>query len=479
MDHYKLYLGGCWSEGIEGKVMKNLNPATGVPFALVHVATDADVDAAVSAAVSACIEWRQTGPSQREALLLKVADIMARRQGEIIPLLIEESGCNFGNAAYQVGYSIESARSAAGECRRICGETIPSDVPGLLSYTVREPLGVIAGIAPFNVPFVLAANKIDKAIAAGNSFILKPSEMTPISGILLAEIYEEAGAPPGLVSVLPGDGQIGIKLVQHPDVRMITFTGSTATGRKIAVAAAENFKKTAIEMGGKCPLVVLADCDLDYAVNTAIFSIFNHQGQVCMASSRIIVEEAIYPQFCEAFTARAAVLKVGDPTLPDTIIGPLINPKQCDFIDSQLEEAVAEGARLLSGGSHDGSYYTATVVCDIKPTMRIFNEESFGPVACLISAKDSTEALKLANASCYGLSAAVMTKDISTAMSMARGLQYGMVHINGSTIQCEPNIPFGGLKSSGVGREGGRFSIDEMTELKWVTIQEGQSSYPF
>lgn len=479
MKEYKLFVNGEWKESAGGNVVDDINPADGKAFAKVHHASDEDVDAAVAGARAAAREWRKTGPTTRERLLIKAAEIVDRRRDEIVQLLIQESGCVFGTGWYQVEYSIDSLHSAAGECRRLAGETIPSDIPGLLSITRKMPMGVVVGVAPFNVPFVLSSNKIDKAIAAGNTFILKPSEETPISGLLLAEIYEEAGLPPGVLSVLPGDGSVGAKLVEHPDVDMILFTGSSATGKAIAQAASKSLKKVHLEMGGKSPLIVLKDAELDYAVNTAAFGVFNHQGQVCMASSRVIVEDPLYDDFCSGLAEKAESLKVGDPAEADTVIGPLIRPRQCEFIDEQIEDAVQKGAKVVTGGKHDGSYFQPTVLADVSPDMKIFHEESFGPVVCCIKAKDSDEAMEIANDSSYGLSSAVITNDLEKAMQFADGLDVGMVHINATTIQCEPNVPFGGVKNSGFGREGGQYSIEDMTQPKWITIMQGQMQYPF
>jgi aldehyde dehydrogenase (NAD+) len=260
---------------------------------------------------------------------------------------------------------------------------------------------------------------------------------------------------------------------------MIMFTGSTNTGKAIAQAAAKDLKKVVLEMGGKNPLVILGDANLDYAVDTATFGIFNYQGQSCMASSRVIVEEDLYEEFCKSLAKKAATLKVGDPTDADTVIGPLIRPQQCQFIDKQIEDAVKKGARVLTGGKYDQSYFQPTVLADITPEMEIFHEESFGPVVCCIKAKNSDEALELANNSSYGLSSAVITNDLEKAMQFAEGLNAGMVHVNGTTVQWEPYIPFGGVKDSGFGREGGRYGIDEMTQPKWITIKQGQMQYPF
>ncbi|NKB38962.1 MAG: aldehyde dehydrogenase family protein [Gammaproteobacteria bacterium] len=461
MKTYKFFSNGEWLESKD--YFDDIDPATGDVFARIPSLASAQIENTVQAAALATLEWSKSGPTTRERVLLKAAEILDRRRDEIIQLLIQESGCVFGTAWYQVEYSVDSMRSAAGECRRLVGETIPSDIPGLLSITKKMPLGVIVGIAPFNVPLALSSNKIDKAIAAGNSFILKPSEHTPISGLILAEVYEEAGLPPGVLNVLPGDGSVGNELVQNPDVNMILFTGSTNTGKAIAQVAAKDLKKVHLEMGGKSPLVVLADADVDYAVNTACFGIFNHQGQVCMASSRVIIEEPIYEEFCKKLAKKSSTLKVGAPSDAETIIGPLIRAEQCPFIKKQIEEACSVGARVICGGNYSDAYFEATVLADVTAEMRIFDEESFGPVVSCINAKNSDEALLLANQSSYGLASAVITNDLKKAMQFANDLEAGMVHINGTTIQCEPNVPFGGVKNSGFGREGGHYSIDDVT----------------
>jgi len=476
---WNLYIDGSWQTGVDGITVPDVDPSTGKPFAEVTQGSAADVDRAVESAHAAHLAWRRTTPSEREALLLEVARITERRQSDIADMLVTESGCSVGTAMYQIGYSIESLKSAAGECRRIVGETIPSDVPGLWSMTVREPLGVIAGIAPFNVPFVLAMNKVDKAVAAGNGFVLKPAEQTPISGLIIGEIFTEAGAPDGLVNVITGGAEAGEALVKHPSVKMICFTGSTRTGRAIAEAAGRALKKVCLEMGGKSPLLVLADSDLDYATATASFGIFNHQGQVCMASSRVIVEAPLYEPFCTALAARAAALKVGKPTEPDTVIGPLIEAAHCERIAALITEAEAAGARVMTGNHYEGAYFSPTVVADVTPAMSVFEEELFGPVVCISKADDTDHAIELANTGRYGLSSAVMTRDLDRALKCARELDAGAVHVNATTIQCEPNIPFGGTKESSVGREGGRYSIEEMTELKWITFQQGERAYPF
>jgi aldehyde dehydrogenase (NAD+) len=395
-------------------------------------------------------------------------------------LLIGEGGSTFGKAHFEVPFAANMLRSIAGEARRVQGDVFPSDVSGLLSLAIRRPLGVVAGISPFNFPVVLALKKVAFALATGNTFVLKPSEETSLVGLKLAEIFEKAGLPPGVLNVVPGDGPtLARVLFDDPRVKLISFTGSTAVGRRIAVECAKTGKRVILEMGGKSPLIVLKDADVDYAVDTACFGIFIHQGQICMAGSRIIVEAPIYETFLQRFAAKAKTLQVGDPRDPHTVIGPLIRTSQCQMIDRKIKEAVAAGARVLTGGTYEGNFYQPTVVADVTPNMAAFRDELFGPVAAVSRADNADHALALANNSSYGLSSAVLTNDLQLAMRFALELEAGMVHLNGPTVHDEPTVPFGGVKDSGSGREGGRWSVEEMTEVKWVTIQMGRRHYPF
>ncbi|HHT40490.1 MAG TPA: aldehyde dehydrogenase family protein, partial [Actinomyces sp.] len=361
------------------------------------------------------------------------------------------------------------------------GETYLSDYPGVKSYSTRRPLGTVLSIAPFNFPLLLGVRKIGFALAAGNTVILKPSEMTPVIGLKLGELFRDAGFPPGVLNVIPAVGaELGDGLITDKRVRFVTFTGSTRVGRQVGAMAASHGKRFALELGGKNPIVVLNDADIDYAVDTATFSNFMHQGQICMTGSRVIVEAGIYDEFCKRFAAKVAGLKYGsNPREPGLIVGPLIRTTQAPFIKDQVEKAVADGARLLCGGDYEGSVFQPTVVADITQDMSIFRTECFGPVASVIKANDWQHALTLANDSDYGLSSAVLTNDLQKAMAISEGLEAGAVHINGPSVRDEPVIPFGGVKDSGMGREGGHFSMDELTELKWITIQTGQNKYPF
>lgn len=477
---YKLFIDGQWVTSSRNAVIDDFNPATGAVFARVQQAGAEEVEQAIAAAQRAAISWGASLVAEREVMLLKVCDIVTARRAEIRDALIDECGSVFNKALWEIDYVTDLLRSAAGDVRHVVGETMPMSQPGQISMSVRRPLGVIAGIAPFNSPFLLSMKKIAFALAAGNSFILKPSEETPVSGLLIADIFAEAGLPPGVLNVIPGPArQIGEILLADPRVRMITFTGSTRTGRYLAVEAARHLKKFTLEMGGKSPLIILADADLDYAVNAAAFGMFLHQGQVCMANSKIIVEAPVFDEFCRRFTAKAQTIPMGPPHDPDVVIGPLIRPNQSDFIDGHIEDARSKGATMLTGGRAEGQYYKATVLTGVTRDMRIYHEETFGPVVSILRAADSEDALRIANDTAYGLSAALITNDLQKAFDLSLRLDSGMVHVNDCTISDEPHVPFGGVKNSGFGREGGRYSMEEMTELKWITIQMGQRQFSF
>lgn len=475
-----LYINGQWRQGSEGAWAEDVNPATGKVFARIAQASPADVEEAIATAHAARVPWGRMLAGERSTLLLKAADVIASRADEIRDLIIEENGSVFIKAPWEVSYAVECLRVAAGLCYFVGGDTFPASAPGQIGMTIRQPLGVIGGIAPFNSPFLLTMKKVAFALAAGNTFVLKPSEMTPLSGLVMAECFEQAGLPPGVFNVVPGPAEVvGSALVADPRVRMITFTGSGRVGRLLAAQAGAQMKRFTLEMGGKNPLVVLADADLKYAVDSAAFGIFFHQGQVCMANSKVIVEDALFDRFAEAFAEKARGIQVGDPRDPATVVGPLIRPQQCTFIRGQIDDALAKGARLLAGGTHDGPFFQPTVLAGVTPEMSIYHEESFGPVTSLLRASDFEHALAIANDTAYGLSSAVITNDLQKAFDFAMRAEAGMVHINDTTISDEPHIAFGGVKNSGFGREGGHTSIEEMTELKWITVQMGQRAYPF
>lgn len=480
MKEYQLYIDGGYQAAGSGKLDDDFNPATGEVYARVHQGNAEDAKRVMDSAWQAYQSWKEVGPSVREGILLKAADVMESRADELRDVLIEEAGSTLLKANYELHHTPSFIRGMAGECRRVMGETYISDYPGVKSYSIRRPLGIVLAISPFNFPLLLAARKVGWAIAAGNSVILKPSEVSPVIGLKLAEIFSEAGLPDGVLNVFPARAaDLGDSLIADPRVKKVTFTGSTAVGKAIAETCARYNKKYTLEMGGKNPLIVLNDADLDYAVNVATFSNFVHQGQVCMTGSRVIVEEGVYEAFVEKFVEKVKGIPCGDPREPGVVVGPLIRSSQSAFIQGQVDTAVQDGARLLTGGTYQHNLYQPTVLADVTESMGIFKTECFGPVASVVKAEDYQHALALANNSDYGLSSAVITNDLQKAMAMVEGLEAGMVHINGPTIRDEAVVPFGGMKDSGAGREGGRYAMEEFTEVKWVTIQTGQHQFPF
>ncbi|RMX04816.1 aldehyde dehydrogenase family protein [Corticibacter populi] len=474
-----MYINGRWCLSSAGLVADDVNPATGAVFAQVAQASAEDVNAAIAAAHAARTGWAAMLAGEREALLLRAADLFAAHRDALRDLIIQENGSVWIKAPWEVDYAVDCLRSAAGCIRQPHGETFPTTTPGVVSMTIRQPLGVIGGISPFNSPLLLGMKKVAFALAAGNTFVLKPSELTPLVGLKMAEIFEQAGLPPGVLNVVPGDAEVGRLLVSDERVRMITFTGSSKVGRVLAAECGRHFKRVCLEMGGKSPTVVLQDADLDYAVDAAAFGIFFHQGQVCMSNSRIIVEKPLYEAFCEKFVAKARTIRVGDPRSPETVVGPLVRESQAHFIMGQIEDAVGQGASVLTGGTHEGPYFQPTVLTGVTPAMRIYGEESFGPVTSIYCADDFDHAVHLANDTSFGLSSAVVTNDLQRAFEFAHRVESGMVHINDTTIADEPHITFGGVKNSGLGREGGEASMHEMTEVKWVTFQLGKRQFPF
>ena len=479
MKEYLLYIGGRWVPTESGAVIDDINPANGEVFAKIHTAGPKEIEAAIGSAFAACEKWGRCLADEREKILLKAADHMESNMMEMKDRLIDESGSTFLKTMDELSQCVDIFRTAAGECRRIDGGVVPPEIPGQLSYYVRQPLGVVAGIAPFNYALLLALNKVAYALAAGNTFILKPASSTPIAGLIIAECFEAAGIPEGVFSVIPGSGSlVGDALVEDPRVRMIAFTGSTAVGTGIAEKSARLLKRYALEMGGKNPMIILKDYDVDNAVRTAGFGSYFHQGQICMIGSRLIVEEPIYDEFCAKMEKRVRGLKMGDPRSPDTCIGPLIDNLQYKVLDEHIADAVGKGARLLVGGGHHGYFYEASLLADVTPEMKVFYEESFGPLTSIVKARDADHALELCNDNDYGLAAAILTNDVSQAVSMSLRMEAGMVHVNDVSVMGSRRAPFGGMKRSGVGREDSCFSVDAFTELKWLTIQYGPREYP-
>ena len=386
-------------------------------------------------------------------------------------------------AMFQLHFVPGLFRQAAALPYQSTGEIIPSDM-GAFSMGLRRPVGVVAAIAPWNAAQILSARSIAAPLALGNTVVLKPSELSPyVGGLIWAEIFSEAGLPEGVLNIVthaPGEaGPIAEEFAEHPAVRVINFTGSTATGRKVAEAAGRNLTRVVLELGGSNPLVVLGDADLEYAVDAAAFGSFFHQGQICMSARRIIVEKPIADDFVQRLVEKTKGLKAGDPNEQDTIIGPLITEEAVSTVKSRVDEAVEKGAKILAGGEADGSVYQATLLTNVSRDTEFAQEETFGPVASIEIVADADEAVDRANDTAYGLSAGIITSDPDRGLALAQRIQSGIVHVNDQPVGDEPQMPFGGVKGSGFGRFGGTAAINEFTEIHWVTVQSGSHPFPF
>ncbi|MEP7285289.1 MAG: aldehyde dehydrogenase family protein [Chloroflexota bacterium] len=480
---YQMYIGGKWVNSADNKTFDDHNPFTGEVFAKVAAGKREDAKRAVEAAAAAFPEWAATPPAVRRALFLKAADVMESRQEELVRILAEETGSTIGIAMFQMFFVPGLFREAAAQAYNVTGEIIPGDYPGVFHMALRQPAGVVAGFGPFNVPYILCARAVTLPIAYGNTAVLKPSEEAPVTGgVLIAEIFEEAGFPPGVLNVLTHAKEdapdVGDELIAHPAVRRISFTGSTEVGRIVAEKAGRHLKRAVMELGGKDPLIILRDADLDYAADAAAWGTFLHQGQICMSTERIIVERPIAEAFIDKLAQRGSALKMGNPLDPATAIGPLINQAAVNKVNMHVQEAVAAGAKVIIGGKNDNLVYHPTILTDVTDKMKIFTDQTFGPVAGIVVVDNAEEALMVANNSSYGLGAGIITDDFNKALEMAQRLDTGMVHINDQTVNDYPQVPFGGVKGSGFGRLGGKAALDEFTELRWVSIQRTNRTFP-
>lgn len=437
----------------------------------------ATVDRAVVSADAAWRTCRQAGPSIREDWLIKTADLLHQQQAEFVDLLIRETGSPITKAQREIETAVRQLRAAAGLPRRVSGRSLPTDLHGRLSVSVRQPLGVVAGITPFNVPLIKGVKHSAFPLATGNAVVLLPSPDAPLIALRLAQLYAQAGVPDGLVNVVTGFGhEIGDALTGNTAVRMVTFTGSTPTGRHIAERCGRSGKRVTLEMGGSNPLIVLQDACLPQAVQNAVVGAFLYQGQICMSASRVIVERAVADQFLKAFVERTEQLGMGALTDPATMIGPIINERQRQRIQRHLQDAIDRGAKVLTGNQWQQHRLQPTILADVPPDAVLRSEETFGPVTSVYVAEDAEAALQMANDTSYGLVASVFTRNLADAMSFAERLEAGMVHVNAGTIQEEAHVPFGGIGDSGFGREGTDAAIEELTEWKWVTLQSAPGS---
>lgn len=458
------------------------NPLSGEVVTTAAAASAGDAQRAADVASQAFDAWSQTGPGERRAKLLKAAELMEARQGDFIDRMVEETGATVGWAGFNVKVAADVLREAAALTTQIQGDIIPSNVPDSMAMGVRTPCGVVVGIAPWNAPIILGTRALATPLACGNSVILKASEQCPATHHLIGEVLQEAGFGDGIVNVITNApdnaAEVVSALIAHPAVRRINFTGSTSVGKIIAEQASRYLKPVLLELGGKAPLLVLEDADIEAAVDAAIFGAFFNQGQICMSTERVVVDHRIADAFVDKFAARAQALKAGNPRDERNALGTLINAQSGEKLNGLLDDAVSKGARVAAGGKAEGVVMQATVVDGVTRDMRLYSEESFGPVVAVMRVSGDEEAIRIANDSEYGLSSAVFSRDSARAMKVASRLQTGICHINAPTVHDEPQMPFGGTKSSGYGRFGGKAGIEEFTELRWMTMQLGPRHYP-
>ena len=463
-------------------MFNRINPITGEVASSAEAMKAADISKIAAKAGESFPAWAELGPNARRAVLMKAADALMARKDDFVAAMMAETGSTAGWAMFNLTLAAGMVREAAALTTQIAGEVIPSDKPGCISMALKEPVGVILGIAPWNAPIILGVRAIAVPLACGNSVILKASETCPRTHALIIEAFAEAGFPDGVVNVVtnaPEDAaEVVGALIDAPAVKRINFTGSTAVGRIIAKRAAEHLKPCLLELGGKAPLVVLEDADLDEAVKAAAFGAFMNQGQICMSTERIIVVEAIADKFIEKFAAKASSMQAGDPRQGTTPLGAVVDMKTVGHVNNLIDDAVAKGAQVVAGGKAESVLMPATVVAGVAAGMDLYRDESFGPVVAVIRARDMEHAIELANDTEYGLSAAVFTRDAAKGLSVARRIKSGICHVNGPTVHDEAQMPFGGVGASGYGRFGGRQGIDSFTETRWITMETLPGQYP-
>lgn len=461
---------------------ERINPLTNEVASTAPAMTVEQAAAVATRAGEAFPAWAATGPNARRDLLMKAAAALEARQKEFVAAMMGEIGATAGWAMFNLILAAGMVREAAALTTQIAGEVIPSDKPGCVALALREPAGVVLGIAPWNAPIILGVRAIAVPLACGNTVILKASEISPRTHALIIEAFASAGFPDGVVNVVsnaPKDAAAVVgALIDHPAVKRINFTGSTAVGRIVARRAAEHLKPCLLELGGKAPLLVLEDADLDEAVKAAAFGAFMNQGQICMSTERIVVVDAVADEFARRLAAKAKSMPAGDPREGKTPLGAVVDRKTVDHVNSLLDDAISRGAKVLSGGKGDSVLMPATVVDGVKGDMKLYRDESFGPIVGIIRAKDEADAIRLANDSEYGLSAAVFTRDTARGLRVARQIRSGICHINGPTVHDEAQMPFGGVGASGYGRFGGRAGIDQFTELRWITMETLPGRFP-
>ncbi len=479
-DHYKNYIDGKWVEATAGQTFPSINPADKSEVLGLFPRSDhRDVDRAVEAARRQYPRWRILPAPKRAEILFKAAELLLKRKEELAVLMTREVGKVLKESRGDVQEGIDMTFFIAGEGRRLLGETTPSELPDKFAMAIRVPVGVVAAITPWNFPLAIPTWKLIPALVAGNTVVFKPAEDAPLMATKLVEVLEEAGLPPGVLNLVHGLGEeAGAPLVRHPDVTLISFTGSCEAGREIAIAAAAEYKRVSLEMGGKNAMILMEDAELDLAIEGALWGAFGTSGQRCTSVSRLVVHKKVLKEFTDRFVKRAEAMRLGDGLLPETDMGPIINERQLKQIHRFTKLGVKEGAKLLTGGDihrkgecAKGFFYLPTVFADVASKMKIAQEEIFGPTVVIIPVAELDGAIEVVNSTRYGLSSAIYTRDIGKAFKAMRDIEAGMTYVNAPTIGAEVHLPFGGVRQTGNGhREGGSTAVENFTEWKTVYI---------
>ncbi|MDM0046759.1 aldehyde dehydrogenase [Variovorax dokdonensis] len=483
MSNLSMLIGGQPRAASTGATFTRRNPLDGSVATTAPAASADDARAAVDAAAAAFPAWSALGPGERRAYLQKAAHALEAKGAAFADAMARETGASAMWAGFNVHLAAGMLMEAAALTTQINGDVIPSDVPGSLAMALRQPAGVVLGIAPWNAPVILGVRAVAVPLACGNTVVLKGSEISPATHGLIIEALQEAGLPAGVVNFVtnaPADaGAVVEAMVAHPAVRRVNFTGSTRVGRLIAQTCAKHLKATVLELGGKAPLLVLDDADLDAAVNGAAFGAFANSGQICMSTERIVVDEKVADEFVARLAAKASALPLGDPREGPAVLGSVVDMATVERCNALIDDALAKGATLVTGGKAANTLMPATLIDHVTREMRIYHDESFAPVKAIVRVKGVDEAVQVANDNEFGLSAAVFGRDTARALNVARRIESGICHVNGPTVHDEAQMPFGGVKGSGWGRFGGRAGIDAFTELRWVTLQTSERHYPF
>jgi acyl-CoA reductase-like NAD-dependent aldehyde dehydrogenase len=477
-----LLIGGRDIVASNTATFERFSPVSGDLVTVAAAASLDDVTAAANAAAAVFPDWSQTSPSFRRKLLERAAALLLARNEDFVAAMMAETGATREWSGFNVELSAKIFQEAAAATTQIGGSIIPTDMAGKTSFAWRQPAGVCLAIAPWNAPVILGVRSIAIALACGNTVVLKSSELCPATHRLIGDVLQEAGLPDGVINIIsnaPADASAIMEtLIAHPVIRRINFTGSTRVGRIIAQTAAKHLKRCLLELGGKAAFIVLDDADLDEAVKAAAFGAYFNQGQICMSTERIIVMDEVADAFVEKFLAKARTLRAGDPARGELPLGALVTAESARRVRGLIDDAVAKGAVLLTGGENHDAMMDAAVIDHVTRPMRLYREESFGPVAVIIRVGSVDEAVTVANDCEYGLSAAVFGRDIGRAFEVAKRIESGICHINSATVADEPQVPFGGVKASGYGKFGGPAALDEFTELRWITLSGDKGEYP-